>query len=50
MTFLRWVRRHPLLGYFALAYGIRRGGIRAVLGASGFDLTFLRPLDTGLQD
>ena len=48
MTFVRWVCRHPLLGYFALTYGISWGGILFVLGATGFDLTVLRPLDTGL--
>ena len=45
---LRWVCRHPLLGYFALTYGIRWGGLLAVLSATGFDLTVLRPQDTGL--
>ena len=45
---LRWVVRHPLLGYFALTYGISWGGIVVVLSATGFDLTVLRPLDTGL--
>ena len=45
---LRWVCRHPLLGYFALTYGISWGGILIVLGAAAFDLTVLRPLDTDL--
>ena len=45
---LRWVCRHPLLGYFALTFGISWGGILVVLGTTGFDLTVLRPLDTGL--
>ena len=45
---LRWICRHPLLGYFALTYGISWGGILVVLGATNFDLTVLRPLDTGL--
>ena len=48
MMCLRWVCRHPLLGYFALTYGISWGGILIVLGARGFDLTVLRPQDTGL--
>ena len=45
---LRWVCRHPLLGYFALTFGISWGGILIVLGTTGFDLTVLRPRDTGL--
>jgi len=52
MTFVPWFRRHPLLGYIALAYGISWGGILVVLGATRFDLSVLRPqnpeLDTGL--
>ena len=48
MMLLPWVCRHPLLGYFVLTYGISWGGILVVLGATGFDLTVLRPLDTGL--
>ena len=48
MTLIPWLRRRPLLGYFALTYGISWGGILAVFGATEFDLTVLRPLDTGL--
>ena len=48
MTLEPWLRRHPLIGYFALAYGISWGGILIVLGATGFDLVELRPLETGL--
>jgi CAAX protease family protein len=43
-----WLQRHPLIGYFALAYAISWGGILIVLGATDFDLGELRPLDTGL--
>ncbi len=48
MTLVRWFRRHPLPGYFALTYGISWGGILLVLSATGFDLMVLRPRDTGL--
>jgi membrane protease YdiL (CAAX protease family) len=48
MTLVHWLRRHPLLGYFAAAYGISWGGILVVLAITGFDLVQLRPMDTGL--
>lgn len=48
MTLVPWLRRHPLLAYFAGAYGVSWGGILIVLGATGFDLVELRSLDTGL--
>ena len=48
MTLLLWFCRHRLLGYFALTCGISWGGIVVVLGTTKFDLTVLRPLDTGL--
>ena len=44
----RWPERRPLLAYFGLTYVISWGGIALVLCATGFDLAFLRPLDTGL--
>jgi hypothetical protein len=48
MTLVPWLRHHPLLGYFALAYGIRWGGILIVLNVMGFNLVELRPVDTGI--
>jgi len=48
MTPASWLRSHPLLGYFALAYSTSWGCILIILGSTGFDLTVLRPLDTGL--
>jgi len=47
MTLVPWLRRNPLLGYFAAAYGISWGGILAVMALTGFDLVQLRPMDTG---
>jgi hypothetical protein len=43
-----WLRRRALLAYFALAYGPSWGGILMILAANSFDLTDLRPVDTGL--
>jgi uncharacterized protein len=43
-----WFGRWPLLGYFALAYGISWGGIVVILALTSFDLAELRPMDTGL--
>jgi hypothetical protein len=37
-----------LLAFFGLAYGISWGCIALILSATGFDLSTLRPLDTGL--
>jgi hypothetical protein len=34
MTLVPWLRRHPLLGHFALAYGISWGGILIALNQS----------------
>jgi hypothetical protein len=47
MMLLRWIGRHPLLGYLALTHGLSWGGIPVVLAANGFHLTVLRPLATG---
>ena len=49
MTLEPWLRRHPLIGYFALAYGISWGGILILLVARGLDLAALQPLDTSLM-
>ena len=48
MKLVPWLRRHALLGYFALTYSISWGGILIVLGLNGFDLTSLQSLDTSL--
>ena len=40
--------RHPLLLYFAMAFGISWGGIGCVVAATGFELAAPRPLETGL--
>ena len=48
MTPKLWLSLHPLLGYFAAVYGISWGGILIVMGAQGFDLALLRPMDTGI--
>ena len=48
MKFEPWLRRHPVGSFFALAFAISWGGILVVLGATGFHLVDLRPLDTGL--
>ena len=45
---VHWLRRHPLLGYFVMAYGFSWSGILVVLSFTAFNLTKLRPLDTGL--
>jgi hypothetical protein len=42
MTFVSWVRRHPLSSYFALVFGISWGGILIVLGAADCNLIELR--------
>jgi len=48
MTPSSWLRRHPLLSYFALCFGISWGGILIALAATGFKLAALQPLETGL--
>ena len=48
MTATPWLRRHPLLGYYAAAYAISWGGILIVVAANGFDVVHLRAMDTGI--
>jgi len=43
-----WLRRHPLLGYFALAFGISWAGILVILASRQFDLSPLQTLEGGL--
>jgi membrane protease YdiL (CAAX protease family) len=43
-----WLRRHPLLSYFAIAFGLSWGGIGCVLAATGFNLAMPRPIETTL--
>ncbi len=43
-----WLRRHPLLVYFALAFGISWGGIVCVVATTGFNLAAPQPIATGL--
>lgn len=45
---MSWLRRHPLTGYFALAFGISWSGILIVLAAGGFGLSPMLPLEAGL--
>ena len=42
------LRHHPLLLYFAMAFGISWGGIGCVVGATGFNLAAPQPMQTGL--
>jgi membrane protease YdiL (CAAX protease family) len=48
MTPTLWLRRHPLIGYYSLTFGISWGGILIVLIATGFDLSAPQPLELGL--
>lgn len=48
MNISPWHHRYPLLGYYALVYGISWGGTLIVMGVQGFDLTVLPPKDTGI--
>lgn len=43
-----WLRGHPLLVYFAMAFGVSWGGIGCVVAATAFNLAAPRPLETGL--
>ncbi len=40
-----WLHRHPILSYFAVAYGVSWGGILLILGIRGFFLADLTPQD-----
>lgn len=43
-----WLRRHPLPGFFVLAFGISWSGILIILAATGFNIAAPPPLATGL--
>lgn len=43
-----WLRRRPLRSYLALTFGISWGGILVTLLATGFDLSPMSPIETGL--
>lgn len=47
MTITPWLRRHPLIGYFALAFGISWGGILVVMAVAGFNLSPMQPAEAG---
>jgi membrane protease YdiL (CAAX protease family) len=48
MTITPWLRRYPLTGYFALAFGISWGGILVVMAVAGFSLSPMQPAEAGL--
>lgn len=48
MTLAPCLRRHPLLGYFTLTFGISWGGILIVLIATGFDVSTPQPTELGI--
>ena len=43
-----WIRRHPLLGFFALAFCISWGSIVVIFSINGFDVSPLQPVEGGL--
>lgn len=43
-----WLRRHPLLLYFTMAFGISWGGIGIVVATAGFSLAAPKPIETAL--
>ena len=42
-----WMRRHPMRGYFVLAFGVSWGGILLILVVTGFDLAPMGRWETG---
>jgi hypothetical protein len=42
-----WLRRHSLLGYFAMAFVISWGGILVILASRQFNLSPMQPLEGG---
>jgi uncharacterized protein len=43
-----WVRRHPVKGFFAIAFGLSWGPILMIMASRGFDLSPLQAVEGGL--
>jgi membrane protease YdiL (CAAX protease family) len=43
-----WLRSHPVLAYFALAFGLSWGGVGGVMAVSDFSTAPLRPQEAGV--
>lgn len=43
-----WLRQHPLVGYFALAFALSWGGVGGFMVIGGFPMTALGPEESGL--